>query len=87
LPLRDGNGAVHRVQRRWNNAIEHFVELDDLAPARLRERRSECMLGCDACFCMKAGERFSARGPLQPRGTGADLILVPQQAILFFEEH
>ena len=37
LPLGDGNSAIHRVQRRRGDAIEHGVEVGDFFPAGLRE--------------------------------------------------
>jgi len=54
LPLGYGDGAVHRVQRRRGDAIEHGVKVGDFFPAGLRERGREGMFGRDAGFRMNA---------------------------------
>src|SRR6267143_7273591 len=85
LPLGYGDGAVHRVQRRRGDAIEHGVKVGDFFPAGLRERGREGMFGRDASFRMKAREGLSAGRLLQPLRTQTHLILIPQKPVLLFE--
>src|SRR5258708_26669610 len=85
LPLGYSDGAVHRVQRRRGDAIEHGVKVGDFFPARLRERGREGMFGRDAGFPMKAREGLSAGRLLQPLRTQTHLVLIPQRPVLLFE--
>lgn len=58
LPLCDGDCSIQRVQRRRGQALEDRIELGDLLPAGLLERRRKAMLGGDAGLCVKARELF-----------------------------
>src|SRR5262252_8750829 len=86
LPFGNRHRAVHLVQRRWRDAFEHGVEVDDLLPARLPERWSQTMFGSDARLRVVSGEDLPARRAREPLHADLEAFTIPERPILLLEQ-
>jgi hypothetical protein len=71
------DGPIERVKGRGIDALELGVQVRDLAPTRVGERRSEAVLRRDAGLDVVASEDVSIGGTRQPQGTATQMFLVP----------
>jgi hypothetical protein len=82
----DGDGVADSRRRRRPDRQQRRVQGSDLGPVGLLDRRRLGVKGCDRRLKLKRPRRAERAGSIEERDTTIDQLVIPDRAVLIFEE-